>query len=103
LRQFDVYPNPSTRSQGVAPFVLVLQSHFLIDAPTVVVAPMLIDDGLSAYGLISLEVEFNQGRYIVQLSELAALPPETLRRPVGDLRGYEDDIRRALDRLFTGF
>nr|QQZ49533.1 CcdB family protein [Phenylobacterium glaciei] len=39
MRQFDVYPNPSTRSRAKAPYVVVVQSHHLVAAPTVLVAP----------------------------------------------------------------
>ena len=49
MRQFDVCENPSARSREAAPFVVVLQSHLLNEMPTVIVAPLLIDDGRSAY------------------------------------------------------
>lgn len=37
------------------------------------------------------------------VSELFSLTAATLRRRVGNLAEHEDAIRRALDRLFTGF
>ncbi len=103
MRQFDVYPNPSARSSDYAPLVVVLQSHLLAAMPTVLVAPLLIEDGRSAYTLISVKVEVNRKRYIVQISEPAAIDPAPLKRPTASLAAYEDDIRRALERLFTGF
>ena len=83
--------------------VVVLQSHLLAATPTVLVAPLLNDDGRSAYTLISVKVEVNSEPYIVQIAEPAAIDPALLKRPTATLSAYEDEIRRALDRLFTGF
>lgn len=103
MRQFDVYENPSKRSRPIAPYVVVLQSHLLAAAPTIVVAPLILDDGRSNYSAISVLAPFRGQSFIVVVPELAAVDPALLRRVVGDLREYEDAIRRALERLFTGF
>lgn len=103
MRQFDIHPNPSDRSRRFAPFVVVLQSHLLAAAPTVVVAPMILDDAKSAYTQTSTCVLFAGESYIVAVAELAAIEARHLERAVGDLRDHEDAIRRALDRLFTDF
>lgn len=42
-------------------------------------------------------------RLLIAISELAAIDSRFLQRPVGDVINSEDAIRRALDRLFTGF
>ncbi|WP_374571767.1 hypothetical protein [Phenylobacterium sp.] len=39
----------------------------------------------------------------VAVAELFAIDRALLSRLVGDLREHEDAIRRALDRLLTGF
>lgn len=85
------------------PYVVVLQSHFFEDVPTVVVAPLVLDDGRSTYTGASVEVEFNGARYVVSVPELAAINRGDLRRAVGDLIAHEDAIRRAIDRVFSGF
>lgn len=103
MRQFDVHANPSERSRLIAPFVVVRQSHLLAAAPTVVVAPMLLDDDRSAYTETSVRTIFADGKYIIAIAELAAIESRYLQRAVGDLRDHEDAIRRALDRLLTGF
>ena len=103
MRQFDVFENPSQRSRPIAPYVVAPQSHLLVGIPTILVAPLIRDDGRSNYSAISIVAPLRGGSFIVQISELSALDPALLRRPVGDLRGHEDAIRRALDRLFTGF
>jgi toxin CcdB len=103
LRQFDVYENPSERWREIAPFVAVPQSHLLAATPTIIVAPLLLDDGVSGYSEASVTVAFQGGRYIPSALELAAIDASTLRKLHGSPLDYEDAIRRALDRLFTGF
>ncbi|MBP6878204.1 MAG: CcdB family protein [Phenylobacterium sp.] len=103
MRQFDVFENPSRRSRPIAPYIVVLQSHLLAAAPTVVAAPLIRDDRRSNYSAISVVASFRGESFIVVIPELAALDPILLRRPIGNLREHEDAIRRALDRLFTGF
>ena len=103
MRQFDVYQNPSPRSRHAAPYVVVLQSHFLAATPTVIVAPLLIDDDRSAYSEASVKVLFGGDRYVLSIPELAGIEPSQLKRRLGALNDYDYEIRRALDRLFTGF
>ena len=101
--QFDVYENPSPRWRVIAPYVVVLQSHLLGRLPSAVVAPLLIDDGRSAYAEASVIVDLLGATYILSALELGVVDAEGLRRAVGSLKDYEYEIRRALDRVFTGF
>jgi toxin CcdB len=87
----------------MAPFVVSLQSHLLETVPTVLVAPLLVDDGVSAYSGASVRLSFGGGRYILSVPEMAAADAGVLREVVGNLTEHEDAIRRALDRVFTGF
>lgn len=103
MRQFDVFPNPSARSRAFAPFVVALQSHHLRWSPTVVVAPLIHDTGRERYSEISVAIEFNGSPLVLYVAELAAIDARHLQRSVGNLAEHEDAIRRALDRIFTGF
>jgi len=87
----------------VAPYVVVLQSHLLDGAPTALVAPLLIDDGRSAYSEASVVLRFLGESYILSGLEMAGIDKGHLRAAIGNLTEYEDTIRRALDRIFTGF
>jgi toxin CcdB len=99
VRQFDVYASPSAQSASFAPFVLVLQSHY-VELKSVVVAPLMTDKLPTS---IDIAVSFQDTTYVLALTELASISASSLRQRVGDLSHREDDIRRALDRLFTGF
>lgn len=103
MRQFDVHPNPSERTRGIIPYFVVLQSHLIAASKLTVVAPMLRQDGKSGFTLTSISVRFAEGDHIVMVGELTSIDSHHLARPVGDLRAYEDDLRRGLERVFTGF
>lgn len=102
MRQFDVYPNPSSAARAFAPFVVVLQSHHLRGVDTVVVAP-LVNDAQPELTALDVPVEFNGVELAAAIAEIGSVERSALRRRAGDLAAYEDAIRRALDRLFTGF
>jgi toxin CcdB len=103
LRQFDVYDSPSEASRRIAPYVVILQSHHLAGSPTVLVAPLLRRAERPGYGTVSVDVEFAGEALVVSPAEMIAVDRTVLKRRRGDLRAHEDEIRRALDRLFTGF
>jgi len=103
IRQFDVFSNPSIRSRDSAPYVIVLQSHHAGDLPTVIVAPLYHVASFEGLTKLTVDVHCEGFDLVVSLPQLAAINDASLRRKVANLAAYEDDIRRALDRLFTGF
>ena len=103
MRQFDVFPNPSEQSRRIAPFVVVVQSHLIDDLPTVVVVPLLRPVERPAFTEVGMPVVLEGEDYTLSVAELSAIDVHRLTRPVGSLREFDYEIRRALDRLFTGF
>jgi toxin CcdB len=103
LRQFDVYEAPTEASRRIAPFVVVVQSRFLDRIPTVIIAPLLRLAERPAYADVSVALRFADQDLVLSLAELVAVDRALLRRSRGNLMAYEDDIRRALERVFTGF
>lgn len=99
LRQFDVFRNPSPASRRFAPFVAMIQSHFE-ELDVVVVAPLATDKAANG---VDVGIDHDGNGFVLALSELGSVPRHALGRAVGSLAPHEDDIRRALDRLFTGF
>jgi toxin CcdB len=94
-----VFRNPSGRSRRFAPFVVALQSHH-IPLDTVLVAPLVNDKRATN---VEIAVSFGDDSLVVALTEMGSIRTAVLSDAVGELSVYEDDIRRALDRLFTGF
>jgi toxin CcdB len=102
LRQFDAYLNPSPESREIAPFLVVLSSHHLRGLEEVVVAPA-VNDAERQVGGLEIGVEIQGRRLVLVVSELFSVTASRLRSRTESLAAHEDDIRRALDRLFTGF
>ena len=102
MRQFSVVENPSAAGRDYAPYLVVLQSHHLDPLDSVVMAPA-IRDAARPLGLLDVPVEIRGEPFVVAISELAATNRQRFRDPIGDLSAHEDALRRALDRLFTGF
>ena len=103
IRQFSVFENPSPRSREAAPFIVVMQSHFLEAMHTVLVAPLIRESGSGDFSRVSIPVRLQDEDLHLSLAEMAPIRRRDLGRQVADRGLYEDDIRRALDRLFTGF
>jgi hypothetical protein len=103
MRQFDLLDNPSERTRGVAPNLLVLQSHLLRPLESVIVAPV-VRDAKEPLNEIDLLVEVSGETLTVTLVELFSIEKSLLKAVRGSLAAaYEDRIRRGLERLFTGF
>ena len=103
IRQFEVFPNPSSRSRKVIPFVVALQSHFLEALDTVIVAPLMRYPSDAKANEVMVEIELSDERLMLDLSSLANIERTLLKTARGDLLRHEYDICRALERLFTGF
>ncbi len=102
-RQFDVFHNPSPQSRNTSPYVLVLQSHYVDAIDTAVIAPLVRREAMEPDGVLSLAVEVNNEAFTAAIALIVNIQAKRLISRVGNLRHYEDEIRRALERLFTGF
>ena len=102
MRQFDLTPNPSSRSRDHAPYFLILQSHYLQTIDSVVVAPVIRDARRQIFE-VDVAIAFEGEPLVVALGELFSIERKLLRPPAGSARSSEDDIRRGLSRVFTGF
>lgn len=102
MRQFDLVDNPSERTRAVAPYLLVLQFHLLDKIDSVLVAPV-VRDAERPFPGIDLSVEIGGEPLTVTLVELFSMERSLLKAARGSLAEHEDQIRRGLERLFTGF
>lgn len=103
IRQFDLHPSPSTSSSADAPLICILQSHYLEAIDTVMVAPLLRAKGKVTATQVAVPVELEGEDYLLDVTLMANIERTSVGRPRGSLLSREYDIRRALDRLFTGF
>ena len=80
-----------------------MQSHFVEAMHTALIAPLVREPSTGDFSRVSVEVIVDREILHLSLAEMAPILRSELKRPLGDLCSHEDDIRRALDRLFTGF
>lgn len=88
--------------RGAAPYLVVLSSHLFPDLTEVVVAPV-VRPGLLTPSDFDVPVTVDEEQHVVSVIGLAAINSTRLKRRIGSLLPYEEDVRRAIDRLFTGF
>lgn len=101
-KQFDVYPNPSTRGRRERPFVVVLQIDRLADIQTRLVAPLVAETEMKPE--LRLNPRFKIEDKIVYLhpAEIAPIPTKLLKHRVTTLETERYRIIAAIDFIFTG-
>lgn len=80
----------------------MLQSHHLDLLDTVFVAP-LVRDVRRSLTLLDLPVEVGGEQLAIVIAEAAGVPRQGFGRALTSLADREDEIRRAFERLLTGF
>lgn len=103
IRQFDVHQTPKSRGSDAAPLLCVLQSHYLEAVDTVIVAPLIKASAIAAPSQVAVPVSVRGEDYLLVVALIANIQRRGLGPAVASLLAHEDDIRRALDRLFSGF
>ena len=102
MRQFDLYENPIPTKRAAVPFVVVLSSHHATGLTEVMVAPVLRGRTV-AVSAFEIPLERDGDVLLISVTGMTAVRQTDLRRRAGSVVEHEDAIRRALDRLFTGF
>ena len=102
MRQFDIVENPSTQSRAIAPYFVVLQSHYLQPLDSVIVAPV-VRDAERPITILDVPVEIADEALLLTIGELFSIRREHLRAIRSTLSADEEPIRRALERAFTDF
>lgn len=103
IRQFDVFDNPGDRLRTQIPFVVAIQSHFLEALSTTIVAPLFREQIMPPERGVILPIRFRGESLALNVALLANIETKLLRRPLGSLVDSEFEIRRAIDRVLTGF
>ena len=67
-----------------------------------VIAPLVID-ATPALNQVDVPLRFDGRDLWLAMAEMSNAPVGRLGRKRGDLVAYYDDIRRAIERIFTGF
>lgn len=103
MRRFDVFRNPSPKSQKAIPYLVVLQSELLDEFSTQVVGPLVRASTLGRPAK-RLNPRFEIEGHTVYLltQQLGAVSTRSLSQHVTSLEPQRHDITAALDLLFSG-
>ncbi len=104
MAQFDVYQNPSPNTHDLFPYVIDIQNPIIADISTRIVVPLGKQIYFKGGGMIGLTPEINyEGETLLLLiPQIASIPSNTLKSPVGSLMHYREEIIAALDFAITG-
>ena len=84
------------------PFVIVLSSHHAAGLTEAIIAPVMRARAVPV-SAFEVPIDRDDEVLLISVAGLTAIRQTDLRRKIGSAIEHEDDIRRALDRLFTGF
>ena len=104
MPQFDVYRNPSKKSQDAYPYIIDIQNALISDITTRIVIPL---GKLNQFrneqmnGLTPL-IEYENEQYILLTPQIASIPSKLLKNPVGSVESLRDEIIAAIDFAITG-
>ena len=103
MAQFDVHENREKARSG-APLLLDLQSDFLASLPSRLVAPLRPPKAFPArIDRLHPFVMVGGKRYVLAMSEMAAVNRRVLGPKAGSLEQRRFDIINAMDFLISGF
>jgi len=104
MAQFDVYPNPSKATKKYLPYLLDIQNPFLSDLSTRLVIPLGIKSALKNESMDRLTPEISYGgkELLILTPQMSSVPVSILKKPLGSLSHFRDEIVGSLDFAVTG-
>ena len=104
MEQFDVYVNPSLSTRDAFPYIVDIQNAIISDIATRIVIPL----GKISYfknepikGLTPV-IEYENEKLLLLTAQIASIPTNKLKKPVGSLSHFRDEIIASLDFAITG-
>jgi hypothetical protein len=97
----DLFANPNPRERAGFPFNVCMQADAGTLEPTIV-APLTAERPNIPLIRVLPRVEHEGQGYLVVLTLMTNLPTRLLRRPVGSIAAWRDDLACGLDWLFFG-
>ena len=106
MAQFDVYANPSSHSKAHYPYLVDIQSDVLTDLATRIVIPLGRSSAFGGEAMKGLtpQISFDgeELELLLLTPQIASVPEKQLRKPVGSLAHFREQIIAALDLAITG-
>lgn len=99
MAQFDVYSNPGKTSKIFFPYLVDIQSPYISELATRMVIPLGIASHFGNLSMKGLTPEFNfEGEKLLLLTpQISSIPTKQLKKPVGSLIHFREQIINSID------
>jgi toxin CcdB len=104
MAQFAVYKNRNPATKSAYPYLVNVQSDLLAELQTRIVVPLAKLTAFRKKPIKDLTpvIDFEGGKYLMLIPQLAGVAASELGQPAGRLNEYRDAIIAAVDFLITG-
>lgn len=101
MRRYDIFRNPTPRTRGLMPYLVILQTDVVSETDSVVVAPLTAAVRSSDSRLYP-EFKVKGRTYTLLTPDLASIPRHLLTDRVASVSKDWNRVTAAIDILFTG-
>ena len=104
MAQFDVYRNPSSKTNKAYPFLVDVQNSVIDQLATRLVVPLTKNKTTNSLYMKNLtpEIEFEGETYLFLTQQLSSLPEDVLKDSIGSLAQSRELLIGAIDFAITG-
>ena len=104
MAQFDVYRNPSSKTNKAYPFLVDVQNSVIDQLATRLVVPLTKNKTTNSLYMKNLtpEIEFEGETYLFVTQQLSSLPEDVLKDCIGSLEQSRELLIGAIDFAITG-
>lgn len=104
MAQFDVYQNPGRSTHNAFPYLVDIQNPVISGIATRIVIPLGRLQSFKNKSMTHLtpEIEYEGEIFLLLTPQIASIPSRTLKKPIGSLKHFRDEIIAAIDFAITG-
>ena len=104
MAQFDVYRNPSSKTNKAYPFLVDVQNSVIDQLATRLVVPLTKNKTTNSLYMKNLtpEIEFEGETYLFLTQQLSSIPEDVLQDCTGSLAQSRELLIDAIDFAITG-
>ena len=104
MAQFDVYKNPSTKTDKAYPFLVDVQNSVIDQLATRLVVPLTKNKTRNSLYMKNLtpEIEFEGETYLFLAQQLSSIPEDVLKDSIGSFAQSRELLIGAIDFAITG-
>lgn len=104
MAQFDVYENPSKTTRNHYPYLVDIQSPYISEIATRIVIPLGYLASFSNQAMTGLtpQITYQDQELLLLTPQISSVPAKVLRKPIGSLAHFRDQIMDALDFAIAG-